>query len=179
MKKYAGKTRIWLGVWNIKVWNLNYFSTNRNTTIWAWYTLVINGTCFKFLPKWTKKIRTGCVCVQGWEHWVSRWKTKVLEKHFLILGNMLPRTEECELVSYLWMMSLLCRQLHSKLWWQFQEFTFLSLPISFSSSLVYCSKRRAFRKKLIFAEPLQQAGTVLYTFMNGNKLNPKDIRISD
>lgn len=71
--------------------------------------------------------------------------------------------------------ALLQRELHSKLLWHFQEFTFLSLPISSSSSLVYCWKRIASRKELIFTEHLQQSVAALSTFMNGIILTFKSI----
>lgn len=87
----------------------------------------------------------------------------------IILPQEIPRpglkSVNCVLTSGWW--ALLRRQLHSKLRWHFQEFTFLSLPIGFSSSLVYCSKRIASRKELIFTEHLQQSVAVLNTFMNG------------
>lgn len=120
----------------------------------------------------TKKWNWLYVWGQGWEHWVSRWNTEVLEhifyheKYFAGLKSM-----NCFLTSGWW--ALLGRQLRSKLQWHFQEFTFLSSPISFSPSLVSCSKTTASRKELIFTEHLQQSGTVLSTFMNGIKFNLK------
>lgn len=95
-------------------------------------------------------------CILAWKPWVSRWKPKGLKNIFLSRETCCPglRSVNYSLTSGWY--TLLCGKLHSKLWWLFQEFIFLSLPVSFSSSLVYCPKRMASRKELMFAEPLHR-----------------------
>ena len=106
MTKCAGKNSMWLGVQvvDIKIWNLNLFSINRSTTICAWHILVINDPICKFCLSGGKMKLVSCL----WPRMRTlgvRIKNEVLEKHFLTMGNTLPRTEERELCSYLWMMS--------------------------------------------------------------------------
>lgn len=157
MTTYTGKHSIWLGgqVVDIKIWNLNLFPVNRNTAICAWHVLVISGPIFKFLPKKEKKKGIVFTSVARVEKvGCQDEKLRCLKHIFLSWEICCPglKTVNSFLTPGWW--ALLCRHLDSKLW-HFQEFACRPLPISFSSSLVYCSKRRASRKELVLTVHLQ------------------------
>lgn len=79
------------------------------------------------------------------------------------MGNMLPRTEEHELWSYLWMMSPSAEAVAFQ---AAMTFPGIHFPLFANKFLFLCSKRIASRKELIFTEHLQQSVAVLSTFMN-------------
>lgn len=99
----AGKNRMWLGVQIVDVKcksEFIFFSIKRNTTICSWYKLKVMATIAKFCLVGEKIEPVTCLCPGMRILSAKREKGGAWQTSYIIV-NVLPRTEENELFSYL------------------------------------------------------------------------------